>query len=80
MVNKSVKGVYSSTDRYKGYSIQIDGTTRDFLVSPTILSANYYDNYDFRGVAAMGIPSLGTEYNPEAGYGTQYTGKRTCAY
>ena len=74
VANKSVKGVYSSTGSYKGYSIQIDGTTRVFSVPPTILSANYYDNYDFRGVAATGIPSAGTEYSAATGYGKQYTG------
>ena len=71
--NRAVKGVYSSTGRYKGYSIQVDGTTRRFWVSPTILSVNYYDNYDFRGAAATGIPVAGTDYKAVTGYGTRYT-------
>ena len=74
VANKAVKGVYSSTGRYKGYSIQTDGITKAFINPPAILSVNYYDNYEFRGAAATGIPSAGTEYNVEPDYGTQYTG------
>jgi RHS repeat-associated protein len=58
-----------STNTTKGY--MVSGIT---LADPTILSVNYYDNYDFRGATATGIPSAGTEYNTEAGYGAQYTG------
>lgn len=74
VTNRFVKVTYTSTSGYKGYSIEIDGFTRALGTSTRILSANYYDNYDFRGVAATGIPSAGTEYNSEIGYGTQYTG------
>lgn len=74
VTNRFVKVTYTSTSGYKGYSIEIDGFTRSLGTSTRILSANYYDNYDFRGVAATGIPSVGTEYNAEMGYGTQYTG------
>ncbi|WP_333698550.1 RHS repeat domain-containing protein [Bacteroides congonensis] len=75
VADKFVKVMYSSsTDLYKGYYIQIDGFTRAIGASPVILSVNYYDNYDFRGTSASGIPLAGTEYNAETGYGTQYTG------
>lgn len=74
VTNKSVKGVYSSVGQYNSYFIYIDGIYGFFSAPPTILSANYYDSYDFRGVAATGIPSVGTEYNAEIGYDTQYTG------
>lgn len=74
VTNKFVKVTYSSTGGYKGYYILIDGFTRAVGTSPVILSANYYDNYDFRGASASGIPSEGTEYNAEPGYGVQYAG------
>lgn len=74
VTNKSVKGVYSSVGQYNSYFIHIDGVYGFFSAPPTILSANYYDNYDFRGVATTNIPSAGTEYNAETGYGTQYAG------
>ncbi len=74
VTNKYVKVAYSSTGYYKGYSVQIDGFTRLLGTSTIILSANYYDNYDFRGASVTGIPLEGTEYNAETGYGTQYAG------
>lgn len=74
VTNKSVKGVYSSVGQYNSYFIHIDGAYGFFSDPPTILSANYYDNYDFRGVATTNIPSAGTEYNAETGYGMQYAG------
>ncbi|HMM04984.1 DUF6443 domain-containing protein [Dysgonomonas sp.] len=68
--NKVVKGVYASSGSYKRYNIQVDGVNKTFTNSPSILSVNFYDSYDFRGMAE--IPSGGTEYNPETGYGTWY--------
>ncbi|MDR1090990.1 MAG: RHS repeat-associated core domain-containing protein, partial [Prevotella sp.] len=68
--NKVVKGVYASSGSYKRYNIQVDGINKTFTNTPVILSVNYYDNYDFRGMAE--IPSSGTEYNSESGYGTWY--------
>ncbi|MFC4676660.1 RHS repeat-associated core domain-containing protein, partial [Dysgonomonas termitidis] len=68
--NKVVKGVYASTGSYKRYNIQVDGVNKTFTNSPSILSVNFYDNYDFRGMDE--IPASGTEYNPETGYGTWY--------
>ncbi|MFC4676614.1 RHS repeat domain-containing protein, partial [Dysgonomonas termitidis] len=68
--NKVVKGVYASTGSYKRYNIQVDGVNKTFTNTPSILSVNFYDNYDFRGMAE--IPASGTEYNPETGYGTWY--------
>ena len=70
--NKVVKGVYASAGSYKRYNIQVDGVSKTFTNTPGILSANYYDNYDFRGMTE--IPTTGTEYTLETGYGTQYTG------
>ena len=70
--NKVVKGVYISTGSYKRYNIQVDGVTKTFTNTPSILTANYYDNYDFRGMAE--VPTTNTEYNAETGYGSQYTG------
>lgn len=72
VTNKFVKVSYSSTGGYKGYLIQVDGFTRALGTSIIILSANYYDNYDFRGASATGIPSASTEYVKEPGYATQY--------
>ena len=72
VTNKYVKVLYSSSGGYKGYFIQIDGFTRALGTSAIILSANYYDNYDFRGASATGIPLAGTEYIKELGYATQY--------
>ncbi|MDR1090415.1 MAG: DUF6443 domain-containing protein [Prevotella sp.] len=68
--SKVVKGVYASSGSYKRYNIQVDGINKTFTNTPVILSANYYDNYDFRGM--MEIPTAGTEYNTESGYGTWY--------
>lgn len=70
--NKVVKGVYASTGSYKRYNILVDGVAKNFTNTPSILSVNFYDNYDFRGMAE--IPSSGTEYTIESSYGTQYTG------
>jgi RHS repeat-associated protein len=68
--NKVVKGVYTSSGSYKRYNIQVDGINKTFTNAPVILSVNFYDNYDFRGIAE--IPTAGTEYNAESGYGTWY--------
>jgi RHS repeat-associated protein len=68
--NKVVKAVYASNGSYKRYNIQVDGVNKQFATVPDILSAGYYDNYDFRGMAE--VPANGTEYIPEAGYGTWY--------
>jgi len=58
------------TNTYKGYNI--NGIA---LSSPTVLTANYYDSYDFMGT--NNIPSK-TDANFRAenldGYGTQYSG------
>jgi RHS repeat-associated protein len=69
--NKVVKGVFSTTGSYKSYSIHVDGTAKTFVSTPVILSANYYDNYDFLGY--NGIPNTAdTQYTTESGYGTWY--------
>lgn len=68
--NKLVKATYSNSGNYKRYTIEVDNTARQFASSPSILSVNYYDNYDFRGMDD--IPSAGTEYTTEQGYGACY--------
>jgi len=56
-----------TTNTYKGYTITLT------LTSPTILSANYFDNYEFLGL--NDIPNdANTQYNAESGYATRYTG------
>ncbi|WP_324760148.1 DUF6443 domain-containing protein [Sphingobacterium thalpophilum] len=70
--NKLVRALYETAGVYKRYSIQVDGVNKQFATTPSILTVNYYDSYDFRGMAD--IPASSTEYNVEAGYGVQYTG------
>lgn len=70
---KAVKGVRTPAGRYKGYDIQLDGINWEFVTSSAVLSAHYYDNYDFRGAPATGIPLANTGYEPVAGYGTRHT-------
>jgi len=62
-----VKGTWAkATNTYKGYTI-----TGVSLSTPTVLSANYYDNYDF--LSLNGIPNnTNTQYTVESGYGTCY--------
>ena len=56
-----------TTNVYKGYA-QPSGIN---LVSPVILSVNYYDDYTFLG--NNGIPnSIDTQYSAESGYGICY--------
>jgi len=69
--NKLVKGVFSTAGIYKAYTIQVDGVAKTFINVPSILSVNYYDNYDFLGY--NGIPNdANTLYNVENGYGEWY--------
>lgn len=58
------------TNTYKGYTIT--GIT---LTTPSILSVNYYDSYEFMGLNS--IPAItDADIKPETitGYGVQYTG------
>ena len=73
--NKIVKGVYSSAGSYKRYNIQVDGVDKVFANTPNILSVNFYDNYDFRGMPE--IPASGTDYAAESGYGACYGDHQT---
>ncbi|MBB4038371.1 hypothetical protein GGR21_004310, partial [Dysgonomonas hofstadii] len=72
--NNLIKGGFSTTGTYKGYTLTLDAGTLT-LGNYSILSANYYDNYDFRGMT--GMPSTPTAYNTETGYGTWYGGDYT---
>ncbi len=66
-----VSGTWAkATNTHKGYNVT--GLT---LTTPTILTASYYDNYEFMGLNS--IPAItDTNFKPETltGYGTQYTG------
>lgn len=58
------------TNTYKGYTIT--GVT---LTSPAVLSANYYDNYEFMGYNSIpAVTNANIKLETESGYGTQYTG------
>ncbi len=70
--NIIVKATYNANRTNLANSYTITGIT---LSTPTILSVNYYDNYDFRGIVE--IPSNGTEYNAETGFGVWYSGNYT---
>ncbi len=67
-----IKAEFSSTGTYQGYNVRVGKTTFEDLIiqSPQIYTANYYDNYDFRGI--KNIPTSGTEYTPKTGYGIWY--------
>lgn len=62
-----VKAVWANEENpLKGY--RLEGIT---LSSPTVLSVNYYDSYDFLG--KNGIPDdATTAYCETAGYGKRY--------
>lgn len=64
-----VKGTWSkATNTYKGYTIA--GVT---LTTPTILSASYYDSYEFMGYNSIPANTdANTKYTAESGYGTWY--------
>ncbi|MFQ9317668.1 DUF6443 domain-containing protein [Dysgonomonas mossii] len=68
--NKVVKGVYSNTGSYKAYNIQVDGVTKTFTNAPSILSANYYDNYEFMNQGPSNYAYL--IYTDRADYGKRY--------
>jgi RHS repeat-associated protein len=56
------------TNTYKGYTI-----TGISLTTPTILSASYYDNYEFMGLNSIPANTdVNFKYNAESGYGTWY--------
>ncbi|MFV0328207.1 MAG: DUF6443 domain-containing protein [Dysgonomonas sp.] len=69
LANIVVKASYNTGRTNLSNSYTVTGVT---LSAPRILSVNFYDNYDFRGMTE--VPSSGTEYIAESGYGTQYTG------
>ena len=74
--NKVVKGVYASAGSYKRYNIQVDGVNKTFTNTPGILSANYYDSYEFLGMAE--VPNnTNTQYLAESGYGVCYGDHQT---
>jgi len=62
---------FTATGTYKGYNLKLDAATLT-LGTVKILSASYYDTYTFLGT--NGIPNnANTQYNPQSGYGVQYT-------
>ena len=56
------------TNTYKGYTV-----TGISLTTPTVLSASYYDNYEFMGLNSIPANTdVNFKYNAESGYGTWY--------
>ena len=70
--NKLVKGVFSTAGTYKFYTIQVDGVTKTFINTPTILSENIYDGYDFLGYNGVPNDVNNTQYKTETGYDACY--------
>ena len=68
--NKVVKGVYASAGSYKAYNIQVDGVTKTFTNAPSILLANYYDNYEFMNQGPSNYAYL--IYTERDDYGKRY--------
>jgi RHS repeat-associated protein len=70
-----VKGTYNAncstiTSSYAISGINLSSGT---ITSAVVLSANFYDNYDFMGMAE--IPdNTNTQYNEDTDYNTRYTG------
>ncbi|MDR2955263.1 MAG: DUF6443 domain-containing protein [Prevotella sp.] len=65
LANEVIRVDYSATGTYKGYSIYSGYA----LTTPTILTVNYYDSYDF-----LSLNNITTAaYNTESGYGVQHT-------
>lgn len=59
----------NTTGTYKGYAVS--GVT---LSSPVILSANYYDDYNFMGKNSIpDSTNVNFKYEAVSGYGTRYT-------
>lgn len=69
--NKLIKAEFKNNGAYKGYNILVDNSITN-LTNNTILSVNYYDNYNYRGLSG-GIPNdANTAYNLETDYGVRY--------
>ena len=67
--NKLVKATrVKENNTFKGY--RVSGYTLD---TPTVLSANYYDDYTFLGYNGI-LNNASTIYSAETGYGKQYSG------
>ncbi len=65
-----------ATNSYKGYTLTAGFT----LTSPTILSVNYYDNYEFMGINSLpATTDANFKYTADANYGTWYAGDYTDA-
>jgi RHS repeat-associated protein len=56
----------NTTNTYKGYSI-----SNPTLVSPIVLTVNYFDNYSFMGYNGI-ANDANTQYETVSGYGTRY--------
>ncbi|MBD8388717.1 DUF6443 domain-containing protein [Dysgonomonas sp. BGC7] len=72
--NNLIKAEFSTSGIYMRYRLKLDNvdlTLKDYAV----LTANYYDNYDFHDMTE--IPSSNTVYTPQSDYGTWYAGDYT---
>ncbi len=70
--NSVIKGTWAKiTNITKGYIV-----SGVILTSPNILTATYYDNYEFLGLNAIPdtIAATNTRYEAISGYNTRYTG------
>jgi len=71
--NVVVKGTYNTSRTNLTNSYTISGVT---LTNPVILTANFYDNYNFMGISE--IPNnTDTQYNAESGFGACYGDHQT---
>jgi len=65
-----IKADFSTSGLYKGYNLKLDASVLA-LGNYAILSANYYDSYQFRGIDQIPATAA-TEYVQKDGYGTCY--------
>ncbi|PXV59424.1 RHS repeat-associated protein [Dysgonomonas alginatilytica] len=64
-----IKAEYSASGTYNGYNLKVDNTALP-LGTFTVLTANYYDNYDYLSLTDIKDKALG--YTTQSGYGTKY--------
>jgi len=74
--NNVVKATFNTGRTNLADSYIISGITLSEMSDMQLLSANYYDNYTFMGMTEIPDNS-DTQYNPEAGLDTRYTGGYT---
>ncbi|MBP1615010.1 MAG: hypothetical protein H6Q13_2458 [Bacteroidetes bacterium] len=77
--NKVIKAEYATDGMYKGYSIKVNGITKQFGLY-NLLLVSYYDNYDFLGKnnypsyiydSSREVEGFGKYYNEGKGYETK---------